>query len=217
METVYLVFKETGCSKCQQVVPTSGMILLNEAKQPVCLHCAGLDTLVFLPSGDTALSRRAGRHSTRAAVVLQWSKSRKRNERRGLLVEEEALARAQAQCAADEEKRTQRRERDSVRRERLDQEYIRQFAARVRQIYPGGPPGVEQIIAEHACEKHSGRVGRTAAAKELDDRALRNAVIAHIRHTCTGYDALLAQGVNHKQARALIRSEVEQILERWRG
>jgi hypothetical protein len=54
-----------------------------------------LDHLIFLPSGDAALTRRAGKYSTLSAVVLQWSRARKRYERQGLLVEEAALQRAE--------------------------------------------------------------------------------------------------------------------------
>jgi hypothetical protein len=62
-----------------------------------------LDHLIFLPSGNAALTRRAGKYSTLSAVVLQWSRARKRYERQGLLVEEAALQRAQKECLADDE------------------------------------------------------------------------------------------------------------------
>ena len=40
-------------------------------------------------------------------------------------------------------------------------------------------PGIrERTIAEVACRKYSGRVGRSAAAKQLDENAVRLAVIA---------------------------------------
>ena len=57
---------------------------------------ADLDHLVFLPSGDAAVTRRARKLSTRAAVVLKWSRARSRYERQGLLVEEDALQEAEA-------------------------------------------------------------------------------------------------------------------------
>ena len=55
------------------------------------MACADLDRLVFLPSGDAALTRRARKHSTLSPVVLRFSRARKRHERQGLLVEEDAL------------------------------------------------------------------------------------------------------------------------------
>ena len=94
----------------------------------------------------------------------------------------------------DADARTHRREREAERRAGLDQEYIQRFAARVRELNPACPPGREQEIALHACQKYSGQVGRSASAKALDEKAIRLAVIAHIRHAETNNDALLSQG-----------------------
>ena len=60
-----------------------------------CLRCVGLDDLEFLPAGDALLTRRAKANSARFAVVVRYSRSRDRYERRGLLVESQALAHAQ--------------------------------------------------------------------------------------------------------------------------
>jgi hypothetical protein len=49
-------------------------------------------------------------------------------------------------------------------------------------------------IAEHACRKYSGRVGRSAAAKQFDEQAIQLAVVAHIRHRYIRYDELLFKG-----------------------
>ena len=62
----------------------------------LCLACADLDHLEFLPSGDAALTRRSRKYSKLAAVVLKFSKARKRYERKGLLVEQQAIAKAEA-------------------------------------------------------------------------------------------------------------------------
>ena len=76
-----------------------------EGDQPLCLRCADLDHLVFLPRGNTALTRRASKHSTLRAVVVQFSRTRKRYERQSVLVEEAALERAEQECLADAEAR----------------------------------------------------------------------------------------------------------------
>src|SRR5215813_5688929 len=69
------------------------------------------------------------------------------------------------ECLSDEEQRRIARERAASAREREDQRYIEQFASAIQASYPACP-GVEALaIARHACEKHSGRVGRSAAAK----------------------------------------------------
>jgi hypothetical protein len=51
---------------------------------PLCLRCARLDHLVFLPAGDAGRTRRAHRASELTAVVVRFSRSRKRYERQGL-------------------------------------------------------------------------------------------------------------------------------------
>src|SRR6266508_2370058 len=68
---------------------------------PLCLDCADLGHLVFLPRGDAALSRRARRASNLSAVVVRFSRARKRYERQGILVEESALELAEEHCLAD--------------------------------------------------------------------------------------------------------------------
>ena len=55
------------------------------------LDCADVGHLVFLPSGDAALTRRATRFSGLSAVVVRWSSSRKRCERQGIPAEAEAI------------------------------------------------------------------------------------------------------------------------------
>jgi hypothetical protein len=177
--------------------------------------CADLDHLVFLPSGDTALTRRARKHARLSAVVLKWSQARKRYERRGLLVEEEALVQAEQECTADAATRESTRARAAERRAELDQEYVARFAARVRELYPGTPEQRETQIAEHACRKYSGRVGRSGAAKALDEDAVRLAVVAHVRHTETAYDELLLGGCERGQARARVRDQVAAVLSAW--
>jgi hypothetical protein len=73
----------------------TGDLLMMETLGPVCLRCVGLDDLEFLPAGHTLLTRRAKAKSTRYAVVVRFSRTRRRYERRGLLVEPQALADAQ--------------------------------------------------------------------------------------------------------------------------
>jgi hypothetical protein len=89
------------------------------------------------------------------------------------------------------------------------------FAARVRELYPGFPAGQETVIAEHSCLKYSGRVGRSAAAKMLDEAAVRLAVIAHVRHAETDYDELQASGIERWEARDLVAPAVNKRLAHW--
>ena len=59
------------------------------------------------------------------------------------------------------------------------------------------------------------RVGRSTAAKALDEDAVRLAVVAHIRHTETPYDGLLVGGVERSEARACVRDQVATVLSDW--
>ena len=96
-----------------------------------------------------------------------------------------------------------------------EKEYIKRFASRIRTFYPFCPKGRETIIAEHACRKYSGRVGRSAAAKELDGQAVRLAVGAHIRHTETNYDELLMRGLDRTESRYTVRDSVSNLMDKW--
>jgi hypothetical protein len=80
--------REWSCAKCSGI---GGDLLIMEDPGPVCLKCAGMDHLVFLAAGDAGLTRRARRVSALSAVVVRWSRARKRYERQGLLVEPAAL------------------------------------------------------------------------------------------------------------------------------
>lgn len=172
---------------------------------------------MYLPLGNAALTRRSRKLSRLSAVVLKWSRAREQYERQGVLVENEALEQAERECEADAGEREIRRAQAALRRTELDQEYIQRFAARVREFYPRCPAGREQIIAEHACRKYSGRVGRSAEAKELSERAVNLAVFAHIRHTETRYDELLASGQDRFEAREQVRPEALAILAQWQN
>jgi hypothetical protein len=82
-------------------------------------------------------------------------------------------------------------------------------------LFPECPSEEQRAIAEHACEKYSGRIGRSAAAKELQASAVDLAVRAHVRHAHTGYDELLARGVAREEARASVAASVAKCLEGW--
>jgi len=214
---VFITSRESTCDECKVDLGSKAWITLKEDKGALCLSCADLDHLVFLPSGDAALTRRAKKHSTLSAVVLKWSKARKRYERQGLLVEEPALRQAEIECLVDEDARARRRIREADRRAALDLAYVEHFAEAVQQLYPKCPPETARSIAEHACTKYSGRVGRSAAAKALDEQAVRLAVAAHVRHVETRYDRLLMRGWDRLDARASVEDTVRSVLAKWQG
>ncbi|WP_131743121.1 DUF2293 domain-containing protein [Actinomadura roseirufa] len=195
----------------------AGGLQVVEDSVPLCLDCADLGHLVFLPSGDAALSRRAKQESGLSAVVVRHNRRRKRYERRGVLVEEAALERAEERCLADEDLRARRRDRDRERRAVRDVEFLDRLAAEIGRLFPGCPPGRAEEIARHAGLRGSGRVGRTAAGRDLDAEAVTLAVVASVRHLDTGYDAMLMAGVPRREARDRIRADVEATLAAWRA
>jgi len=213
---VFISTRESTCDECGEELGRKAWIMLVKDKGALCLPCADLDHLIFLPSGDAALTRRARKHSMLSAVVLKWSGARKRYERQGLLVESRALEQAEQECLADSKARALRREREAMRRDQLDRDYVKRFVARIRELYPGCPSGSAVEIAEHACLKFSGRIGRSAAAKNLDEEAFRLSVIAHIRHNETNYDELLSRDHDRWEAREHVRESVENVLSKWK-
>ena len=212
---VFISSSESSCGECGADLGHDAWITLAGEKGALCLSCADMDHLAFLPSGDAALTRRAKKYATLTVVVLKWARARKRYERQGLLVEAQALEQAEQECLADSEARERRRAREALRRERLDHEYTEHFALRVGELFPGCPSGREMAIAEHACLACSGRIGRTAWAKRLDEEAVRLAVVAHIRHLETPYDELLMMGHDRWEARDIVTDKVDRILEEW--
>ena len=211
---MFSIIRESKCAECGTEL-WKGSFLRMEKERPLCLACADLDHLVFLPSGDTALTRRARKHSTLDAVVVRFSRTRGRYERQGVLVEEAALEQAERECLADADARGRARERAAERRAELDERYVAEFAERLGDVFPGCPVPERQDIAAHACQKYSGRVGRSAAAQRFDSEAIELAVRAHIRHCHTSYDRLLARGGDRADARAAVRDAVDEVFERW--
>ena len=204
--------REWACAECTG----TGSFLRMDDVGPLCLVCADLDHLVFLPAGDAALTRRAAKAGSLSAVVVRWSRTRKRYERQGVLVEEHALALAEQQCLSDQDARRRRRERDQERRASQDERFAARLAEEIRRLFPGCPPDRATAIAGHTGLRGSGRVGRSAAARALDSDAITLAVIASIRHQDTGYDALLMSGMARAEARDRVRDKIDWVLTAWR-
>ncbi len=212
---VFISTRESRCGECAEDLGRKAWIFLAGDRGALCLTCADLDHLVFLPAGDASLTRRSRAHSRLSAVVLKWSSARKRYERQGLLVEESALEQAEAECLGDAAARASRRDRAAARRAELDMEFLGRFAERIHQLFPRCPADRPEQIAAHACQKYTGRVGCSAAAKTLAEGAVRLAVTAHVRHRETMYDDLLARGTARLDARHQVREQVERVLATW--
>lgn len=202
---------EWTCTSCGD----TGDLLFMQDTGPLCVACADLGHLVFLPSGDAALTRRAKRASGLSAVVVRWSRSRKRYERKGILVEPDALECAEQECLSDAQARARRRERDALRRADEDVRLQADLAVAIRTRFPRCPASRAESIARHAASRGSGRIGRSAAGRALDPDAITRAVEASVRHVDTDYDQLLMSGIDRETARNQVRERVEEMLRKW--
>ena len=213
---VFEILRDSACSECGAEL-ARGSFLVMEAEQPLCLPCARLEDLEYLPAGDPALTRRASRYSERTAVVVRFSRSRGRYERQGILVEQSALEKAEQECAEDAGERAKARIAGAARRQEQDRELIARMTAEIGKLFPRCPPREAAAIAAHTATRNSGRVGRTSAGRNLDEGALTAAVTAAVRHQHTQYDAMLAAGMDRLLARQQIADRVQAILAAWKN
>jgi hypothetical protein len=211
---VIVAGKPWTCAECAAEFETADPLMMEEAG-PHCMDCVDLAHLEFLPAGDTALSRRAKKASRLSAVVVQWSRSRKRYERQGILAETEAIEHAESACLADEQVRERRRLREAEHRAASDERFVADLAAAIRTQFPGCPAERAARIARHAGMRGSDRIGRTRAGRALDPEAVRLAVIAAVRHDDTAYDQLLMSGLPRAEARDETRADIDRIIAAW--
>jgi hypothetical protein len=211
-----LVSEDARCSECGVELP-QGSYSTMEQRTLLCLDCADLSHLVFLPAGDATLSRRSRKLSPLSAVVVRFNRRRNRYERQGILVTAEAIQAAEEACDADAPDRALQRRQAAAYRQVVDARLVDAMVEAILEAFPGCPANSARQIATHTAERGSGRVGRSAAGRALDSQAVKLAVIAHIRHQHTPYDELLMAGVDRQEARERIREQVESILTAWSG
>jgi hypothetical protein len=213
---VFEILRDSKCTDCGEVI-WKGEFLFLDGEQALCLSCADLDHLEYLPRGDPALTRRAKKYSGLSAVVVRFSRSRGRYERQGILVEVSALERAEEECQADAQQRAERRRRSDVRSREQDRDLVVRMTQAILELFPSCPTEEARAIAAHTATRGSGRVGRTSAGRALEPEALTAAVVAAIRHNHTRYDQLLMRGWNRNDARDTVRDVIERIIGSWRS
>ncbi|PRC49272.1 DUF2293 domain-containing protein, partial [Mycobacterium sp. ITM-2017-0098] len=124
-------------------------LLLETKAGGICLECAALGHLVFLPSGDAALTRRTVKASRTTAVVLQMNTRRMRHERQGILTEQRAIESAAGQCLDDDDR--------TPRRAKVDEALRSDIADNIRTQFPGCPPTRADAIAYLAAVRRRAR------------------------------------------------------------
>jgi hypothetical protein len=118
---------------------------------------------------------------------------------------------------SDADARIRRRERDNARRARLDEDFQARLAKEICRLFPACPPERAGAIAAHTGLRGSGRVGRSAAGRALDENAITLAVVASVRHQDTNYDSLLMAGLHRDEARDRVRPAIDRVLTAWAG
>ncbi len=214
---IFLTKKKTlSCAKCGKAIAQGeAYVAESEKHKGTCFACSPYVNATFLKPGNAALTRRSKKHSSYCGVVYAWNARRKRFDRRGQYVEAEAIVKAQRECEADQEERKLKNERAAIRRAEQEKVYIAEFSKAIRAMYPNCPKNREFEIAKHACEKYSGRVGRTAKAKEFDKKMIDLAVEAHIRHTETNYDHQFGVGKTKRDIRSDVKPYIMSTLRKW--
>lgn len=182
---------------------------------PLCLSCADLDHLATSPPATRHSPAAPGRPATSRPWSCASAARGVATSGRGFWSRRRRIERAEHECLADEESRAQRRVREQARRAEEDGELQAQAAREILRLFPGCPRDRAEEIARHAFTRRSGRVGRTAAGRELDREALTLAVVAAVRHVDTPYDELLIAGIDRLEARARVLPEVERVIAGW--
>jgi len=212
---VHILSMDSICAECHCEIAAETMLAVQDGRI-TCLKCAGLEHLVLLKSGNATLTKRATEQFGRRIIVWRVFKTRPAI-RRGVLVDNQALERADAQCAADNEQRARNRRKQKARRLMEDEAFVAKFAEKIEELFPNCPAEEREAIARHACARGSGRVGRSAGGKALEEAAVIAAVKAHIRHVHTPYDQLTGPDPAVRSwAHDHVRPQVNEIFDQWR-
>jgi len=179
----------------------------------------------FLPRGNTFITRQVkkGPH-----WILKGRYNRKGGYRpvKGVYAPFSAIKAARTAAAASEAGRRKARQKSQIYREKADRKYHQQFEKACLEFLDFAPAYSDlagEIAAgttAWACEKHSGRVGRTNQKNLMDKVTL--AVRAYIRHRYTDYESDLPAFTDyfadeaHRQAKADAHYEVDRFLEAHR-
>ena len=109
------------------------------------------------------------------------------------------------------------RERDALQQEEQDKVLVKRMTQEILGLYPNCPPAEARQVAAHTAMRGRGRVGRTAAGRNLEESPLIAAVKAAVRHRHTNYDELLGNGVDRADARELVAAQIDRTLDQWGG
>lgn len=175
----------------------------------------------LLPPGDAALTRRvkaAGEH-----WVIQEARGRKLFSK-GVYAPAETISTIRRELGSERstEKFTKRREADLRRRERVQTDYVDEFAKAVIDyldfhiVHRDVAVSLASLVTAHATPVGSGTVART---KRIPiERRAEAAVIAWMRHQTTGYDGMVIPRIKGKrrEVRRMLAQRSKDLLRRYR-
>ncbi|HEY9714483.1 MAG TPA: hypothetical protein V6C72_13535 [Chroococcales cyanobacterium] len=101
-EVVYRLASASRCHACDRKLNAGEIVRLKDKendREALCQTCADLDNLQFVAKGNARITKLASSYSKSKFVVMQWSQLWKCYERQGVLVEKEALDRAEKESA----------------------------------------------------------------------------------------------------------------------
>lgn len=175
----------------------------------------------LLPPGDAGLTRRV------KAAGENWVVQEKKGRRvfsKGVWAAAKTIERIRAELERERstEAYTKRRAADSVRREKIQDEYVEDFSAAVlaflafHKRYEAMAQQLADVVTRHATPVGSGTVARTKRIP-VEQRA-EAAVIAWMRHQTTAYDSMKIARVRGKrrEVRRMLAARSKELLNRYR-
>ncbi len=171
------------------------------------------DEFVEIPTGDAFITRKVKELAETAYVRMKKYKRGGFSRAVGVLIPKPVLEAAKRLAGQTEESRLKHRKAATGFRQRKEARFREEVTARMLVLFPKMPPDEARLVAEHAFEVGSGRVGRTTSV-DLDVK-IKLAVKARIRHQHTDYDELLALGHDREWIRQQVLAEVEAVYREW--
>jgi hypothetical protein len=142
----------------------------------------------------------------------------------GVYAPAESIAAARVRDKQTTEQRARARHGSQTRRDEAEKRYRVDFEQACVQFLDLAPEheefarSIAREVTEHACVKHSGRVGRSGKLPLADKAAL--AVRAYVRHVYTDYEQYLPKGLEEEdywEVKGDAQAEVDRFLQQHRA
>jgi hypothetical protein len=180
----------------------------------------------FLPRGDAFVTRQV-KKGPHWILICQYNSRHRFTRVKGVYAPRASIEAAKKAAIGTEVKREQQRQKSQLRREKVEEDYQNRFEQACFQFLNFDPSHADLAkkiavgATAWACEKYSGRVGRTSLVDLADKAEL--AVRAYLRHNYTDYEENIPNyrgelGVDeYLQARAKAHLDVDRFMEKHRS